>query len=90
MEKIAVRIDFINAQTMGHCRVKSPDPLLHIFFRNQGKGHGVFALLIYEKEGMKDLYGLMSVHGRAYFGNYAQIVVDELTQPPVVIDGSRS
>ncbi len=50
----------------------------------------MLSLFIYQKDGMKDLHGLMRIHCWANLGDDIKVAINKLTQPAIVIHGSCS
>ena len=57
-----------DSKRRGQLRVESPHPLGNLFRRNQCKGRRMLALVVHQKDAVKDLPRLMSVQGGANLG----------------------
>src|SRR4030065_201551 len=56
------------------------------FFRYECKRRWMFSFIINDINGVKNLHGLMSVHGWTDLCNHFKIPVNEFTQPAVIVN----
>ena len=88
--EVSLGVVGIEAKLGGHVAVDLPSTGRDIGGGHEGVRLGVAALLVHEKDLMEDLQGLVGVRRRHDLGDRAEIRVDELAEPPAVVERTRA
>src|SRR4030067_606115 len=86
VKKVPLSIILIDLQTITKGRIEFPNTFKNIFFRYVCKRRWMFSFIINDINGVKNLHGLMSVHGWTDLCNHFKIPVNEFTQPAVIVN----
>ena len=87
MHEMSLKSHHLMADAGRHRRVDFPPAALDVPQRNAGESRRMLTAVVNEEEAVENLHGTVRVHAGDDLGNAAEIAIDKLTQPDVIVHG---